>query len=109
MTIFLPELLLFTFSLLMGASSGSLCNQNVGKIVNISQNNTLQFEVITSVNQITVSLPNHVKEFKIEFSDESESFRNNKDHLGMNRVFFVTDLKKQKKVDFGIPIIAKVN
>ena len=93
----------------MGVAKGSICNQNLGKIVNISKSNTLQFETITSVSQMTIVLPNYVKEFKIQFHDESKSFRSLKDPLGMERVFFVADLKKSKTFKFGFPIIAKVN
>ena len=75
----------------------------------MGKNNTLKFEIITSVSQMTVNLPNYVKEFKIQFYDESENFRSLKDPLGMERVFFVADLKKSKTFKFGFPIIAKVN
>ena len=109
MNIILCKLFLSALLLIMGVAKGSICNQNLGKIVNISKNNTLKFEIITSVSQMTVNLPNYVKEFKIQFYDESENFRSLKDPLGMERVFFVADLKKSKTFKFGFPIIAKVN
>ena len=105
---FLQSLLLLLFYNLFGATKADLCNQNLRKVQNMSEQKLLQFHGLRSVKQIIVLVPNTVSEFKVEFSDESGIFRDVKDQLGMNRIFLISDLKKPIKFNFSTPIIAKV-
>ena len=104
-------LLWLQFSIFFASARAGLCNQSIGHILNISKSYTLpiKFDGIKIVNEIIVlGHNNHVKEFKIEFSDEDDIFRNIKNEFGLTKIFLVSDLKNSFKVNFTTPIIAKV-
>ena len=104
-------LLWLEFSLFFAGARAGLCNQSIGHNLNISTSHPLpiKFDGIKIVNEIIVlGHNNHVKEFKIEFSDEDDIFRNIKNEFGLTKIFLVSDLKNSFKVNFTTPIIAKV-